>query len=248
MGIFRKIISVKPNQVGYLYKNNQLYKRLNPGIYKFFDFAHRLDIAIVPTISKIITVVNQEVLTQDNISLRLSYLLEYQITDSDVFLNRFNLLDVPAHNRYANAVIEAEGVIHNLSQIDLRRAIANIESQSINAEKYDIFNTIPELLQNRLREYGITIHQLIVKDISFPKMIQQLFAQQLETKIRAKLDLENARTTVATARALKNAAELMKNNENIKFIQYLETVAKIAAQGKHTFVLGDLQNQSLPKS
>ncbi|MEL6787668.1 MAG: hypothetical protein AAFO76_09715, partial [Cyanobacteria bacterium J06607_15] len=72
-----------------------------------------------------------------------------------------NLLDVPAHNRYANAVIEAEGVIHNLSQIDLRRAIANIESQSINAEKYDILNTIPELLQNRLREYGITIHQLI---------------------------------------------------------------------------------------
>jgi len=68
-------------------------------------------------------------------------------------------------------------------------------------------------------------------------MIQQLFAQQLKAKIRAKIDLENARTTVATARALKNAAELMKNNENIKFIQYLETITKIAAQGKHTFIL-----------
>ncbi|MEM8718357.1 MAG: slipin family protein [Cyanobacteria bacterium P01_G01_bin.39] len=247
MALFRKVVSVRPNQVGYLYKNNQLYKRLDPGIYKFFDFTRKLDTVIIPTISKMITVVNQEVLTRDNISLRLSYLLEYQITDGNVFLNRFNLFDVPDNHRYGNTIAEAEGIVHNLSQVDLRNAISRIESQSINVQKHDVLNRIPESLQNKLREYGITVHQLIIKDISFPKMIQQLFAQQLEAKIRAKLDLENARTTVATARGLKNAAELMKNNENIKFIQYLETMVKIAAQGKHTFVLGDLQNRSLPK-
>ena len=32
----------------------------------------------------------------------------------------------------------------------------------------------------------------------------------------------------------------MKNNENIKFIQFLETISKIATQGKHTFVIGDI--------
>lgn len=44
---------------------------------------------------------------------------------------------------------------------------------------------------------------------------------------------------------VKNAAELMKNNENIKFIQYLETISKIATQGKHTFVIGDIQKNNL---
>lgn len=39
----------------------------------------------------------------------------------------------------------------------------------------------------------------------------------------------------------------MKNNENIKFIQYLETIVKIAARGKHTFVLGDIQDRTLSK-
>lgn len=93
MGLFRKVVSVRPNQVGYLYRKNKFYKKLPPGIYKFFDLAQKLDAIIIPTISKLITVTNQEVLTKDNISLRISYLLEYQITDGDIFINRFNLFD-----------------------------------------------------------------------------------------------------------------------------------------------------------
>jgi hypothetical protein len=68
---------------------------------------------------------------------------------------------------------------------------------------------------------------------------------QLESKIRAKADLENARTAVASARALKNAADIMKNDDNIKFHQLLEAITKIAARGKHSFNInfGDLQNK-----
>lgn len=55
---------------------------------------------------------------------------------------------------------------------------------------------------------------------------------------------ENARTTVATARALKNASELMKDDENIKFFQLLETITKIADKGKHTFMIGDIQQMT----
>ena len=84
-------------------------------------------------------------------------------------------------------------------------------------------------------------------DITFPKAIQDLFARLLDSKIRAKSELENARTAVATARALKNASELMKGDENIKFFQYLETISKIADKGKHTFVIGEVP-QNLSKS
>ena len=245
MGLFRKVVSVRPNQVGYLYKKNKFQKKLVPGIYKFFDFHKEIDAVIIPTISKIITITNQEVLTKDNISLRISYLVEYQITEGDIFVNKFNLFANTFNRLYANSLSEAESVIHNLSQVYLREAIATIESQEINKKRGEILNAIPDALQNKLNNYGISIHQLIVKDINFPKMIQQLFAQQLEAKIRAKLDLENARTTVATARTLKNASELMKDNENIRFIQFLETITKIATQGKHTFIIGDVKQERL---
>jgi len=34
----------------------------------------------------------------------------------------------------------------------------------------------------------------------------------------------------------------MKDDDNIKFFQMLETITKIAEKGKHTFVIGDIQN------
>ena len=247
MGLLRKVISIRPNQIGYLYKNNKFQRILNPGIYRLFDFFRELDVIIIPTVSKLITVTNQEVLTKDNISLRLSYILEYQITESEVFTSRFDLLNSPIKQRFANLIAEAENIVHSFSQVYLREEIANVVSQELSDRRKEIFNTIPEGLKSKLSNYGIYIHQLVIKDIYFPKTIQQLFAQQLEAKIRSKLDLENAKTTVATARALKNAAELMKNNENIKFIQYLETITKIAAQGKHTFVVGNLKISELGK-
>ena len=89
-------------------------------------------------------------------------------------------------------------------------------------------------------ELGITIEQAQLRDLTFPKTIQDLFAKHLEAKIRAKSDLENARTAVATARALKNASELMKDDDNIKFFQIIETITKIAEKGKHTFMIGDI--------
>lgn len=62
----------------------------------------------------------------------------------------------------------------------------------------------------------------------------------MEAKIRAKADLENARTAVAIARTLKKASKIMKGDDNIKFFQLLETIGKIAEKGKHTFNFGDI--------
>ena len=230
-----KRISIKPNQIGYLYRKNQFDRRLQPGIYRFFDWNVEIEAIALPTTAKLLSVLNQEVLTKDNIALRFSYIVEYKISDGERFLAAFDVFQSSTYLLY-----EAEQLIHNLTQVHLRQVIAAIDSEAINEQRNTMLSTVPVELRNRLATSGIEIQQLILRDITFPKSIQDLFAKQLEAKIRAKSDLENARTTVATARALKNASELMKDDENIKFFQVLETITKIAANGKHTFVIGDL--------
>jgi regulator of protease activity HflC (stomatin/prohibitin superfamily) len=97
---------------------------------------------------------------------------------------------------------------------------------------------IPDPLQASVKKFGIELESMQLRDITFPKRIQELFALQLEAKIRGQTDLENARTAVATARALKNASQLMGDEQNIQFLQYMEALVKIASSGKHTFVIG----------
>ncbi|MEP6848780.1 MAG: slipin family protein [Acidobacteriota bacterium] len=227
--------SVPPNQLGFLYVKNKLEKKLEPGIYDFFDYSRHLHVVILPSTSRILNVVNQEVLTKDNIALRFSYFVEYRISIPEAFVDKFDVFS----NSY-DIFSQAEQLIHNLSQVYLRKEIAEIESERLNEKRNDILTEIPASLQKDLQEVGVEIVRLLVRDLSFPKAIQDLFSKQLEATVRAKADLENARSQVATARALKNASELMKGDENIKFVQFMETINKIAEKGKHTFVIGEL--------
>jgi regulator of protease activity HflC (stomatin/prohibitin superfamily) len=230
-----KTVSVKPNHIGYLYKNNQFHKRLQPGIYRFLAGLTDFTTVLLPTNERFVAVANQEVLTKDNIALRFSYFVRYIVSDSDRFVAKFDVFREPYF-----LFVDAEQLIHHLSQVHLREAIAQVESESLNEQRHQLLSAVPEPLQEQLSEYGIVLLELTLRDLTFPKAIQDLFSRRLESKIRAQSDLENARTAVASARALKNASELMKGDDNIRFLQFLETLTKVAATGKHTFVLGDL--------
>ena len=115
-----------------------------------------------------------------------------------------------------------------------------MDRETLNEKRNELTEFKTEEMEKQVSELGVTIEQAQLKDLTFPKSIQDLFAKHLEAKIRAKSDLENARTAVATARALKNASELMKDDDNIKFFQFIETITKIAEKGRHTFMIGDL--------
>ncbi len=235
MRIFKKQYQVKPNTVGYLYRDNIYEQKLLPGYYEIRDWKNRTELFTLPENSKLLTVTNQEVLTKDNVALRFSFNVIYKISDGQKFLGKFVL------DRQVHVIIqEAEQRLYNIVQLYIRNKIAEMDSETLNEKRNELteFKTLE--MEKEVSEFGITIEQAQLRDLTFPKSIQDLFAKHLESKIRAKSELENARTAVSTARALKNASELMKDDENIKFFQIIETITKIADKGKHTFVIGDI--------
>jgi len=242
MGILKKKYQVKPNTVGFLYRDNTFERKLAPGYYKVWNWGNRTELFILPETSKLLTVTNQEVLTKDNVALRFSFNVIYRITDGQKFLGKFAL-----DKAVFSIIAEAENRLYNIVQLYIRGKIAELDSETLNEKRNELASFKTEEMAKEVAEFGITIEQARLRDLTFPKSIQDLFAKHLEAKIRAKSELENARTAVATARALKNASELMKDDENIKFFQIIETIAKIAEKGKHTFMIGDI-NQLAKKN
>lgn len=235
MSIFKREFHVKPNTIGYLYQDNKLLESLDPGLYKYWDWDKRMELYSIPTTSKFLTVTNQEVLTKDNIALRFSFNIVYRIIDGQKLLTMF-----PLDTESYYIISQLEERICNIVQIFLRDRIAEFESESINEKRTELTEFKTEKMEDQVKVFGVTIEQAQFRDLTFPKSIQELFSKHLEAKIKAKADLENARTAVAKARTLKNAAEIMKGDEHMKFIQLLESIEKIADKGKHTFNFGDI--------
>jgi len=234
MGIFTKTYEVMPFYQGFLFRNNTFEKQLNAGFHEIYDWKDRTKLYQIPQNSLLIRVTNQEILTKDNIALRFSFNIIYKVTDG------LKLLENTIINNEYYILSDAEHKLQSLVQIYFRKMISQIESEALNEKRAEWTDLKPEEIQSKTNEFGVEIENIQIRDITFPKSIQELFARHLEAKIRAKADLENARTAVATARALKNASELMKNDENIRFFQTLETITKIAEKGKHTFMIGDI--------
>ena len=235
MGIFKKQYQVKPNTVGFLYRNNVFERKLTSGYHEVRDWKDRTELFILPETSKLLTVNNQEVLTKDNVALRFSFIVIYRITDGQKFLDKFAL------DKQMYAIIqEAEQRLYNIVQLYIRNKIAELDSETLNEKRNELTDFKTDEMLKEVSEFGITVEQAQLRDLTFPKSIQDLFAKHLEAKIRSKSELENARTAVATARALKNASELMRDDDNIKFFQIIETITKIAEKGKHTFMIGDI--------
>ena len=234
MRIFKKLYQVKPNTVGFLYRDNVFVEKWTPGRYKIWDPNDRTEMLTLPQTLQIFSITNQEVLTKDNIALRFSFNVLYTITDGHKFLNQF------AQDGQRYLLGNAEVYLKRIVQLSARKIISELDSDALNEKRNDFSNLKTEEVEKEAAVFGITIERVQIIDLTFPKSIQDLFMRQLEAKIRAKADLENARTAVAVARALKNASELMKDDDNIKFFQMIETISKIAEKGKHTFMIGDI--------
>ena len=235
MGTLKKKFQVRANTEGYLFKKNEFDRKLTAGIYKLWDWKNELEVVILPTTSRLLNITNQEVLTKDNISFRFSFYLLYKIVDGKKFLDNFF---VDGNSSFM--INQAEQHIWTLAQLHVRNIIVNYESEELNEKRSELTGLHKEKLNKQLEKYGVEIEEMELKDLIFPKSIQELFAKHLEAKVRARADLENARTAVATARTLKNASELMKNDDNIRFFHMLEALSKVAEKGKHTFMIGDL--------
>ncbi len=86
-------------------------------------------------------------------------------------------------------------------KLQARNLISAIDSEQISDRREQISDLLTPAIKEQIAKSGIDLQSVHMLDLTFPKVIQNLFAKQLEAKIRAKTDLENARTAVATARA-----------------------------------------------
>lgn len=239
---FEKVFQVRPNQIGCLFKNNVLHEKLAPGTYRYEDEKGEYALLPIDMPQRFLLINNQEVLSKDNVALRFSYFLSYRVGKIENLLDNFSLEYAFSYPSATALFTQVEARLTNITHAHIRKIISSIQSEELNEKREEITDFKTEAMVQEADSFGIVLENAHIRDLTFPKNIQDLFNKQLEAKIRSKTDLENARTAVATARALKNASEIMKDDDNIRYMQFLETLHKIASKGNHTFVLSN-QNE-----
>lgn len=207
-------------QRGLLYRNGKFLSALNPGRHTYY--APWYTIQKVDIRTRYITLPGQEVLSADNISMKISLVASYKVTDPYLAVNQ---------------VINYEEALYLILQLDLRDVIGSLAVDDLLARREEIGRTVFDRSTQKVVDLGLELQLVNLKDIMFPGELKNIFAQVVNARKAGLAALERARGESAALRNLANAARLLDGNPNLHQLRFLQTLE--GKTGNTIVILGD---------
>jgi regulator of protease activity HflC (stomatin/prohibitin superfamily) len=206
--------------VGLFYRHGKFIDVLRPG--RHVRWGRNLTLDPQDTRKAFLAVAGQEVLTSDNIGVKLSLHVAYQVTD-------------PV--KAAHDTQSWQGDLYNAAQLALRSVVSGVAAEALLTQRLDL---APQLLARVLPEaakIGLTVHAVEVKDVMLPADLKRAFGDVLKAKQEGQAALERARGESASLRNLANAARVLEGNPALMNLRVLQSLATAQNAG-NTLVLG----------
>jgi regulator of protease activity HflC (stomatin/prohibitin superfamily) len=216
----RRAFLVPEGYAGLLYQRGKFVEVLRAGEHVRWGRKFTLGVADLRKTS--LLVAGQEVLTSDNVGIKTSLLVTYQVVDP-----------VKAAHETQNW----QGDLYNATQIALRTVAGGVTIEALLGKRLDIGAQLIARVQPDVAKVGINVTAIEVKDVTLPNDLKRAFADVLKAKQEGQAALERARGESASLRSLANAARVLEGNpalQNLRLMQSLTT----AQNAGNTLVLG----------
>ena len=217
---FRHAFLVPEGYAGLLYHKGKFSELVNPG--RHIRWGRYFNIEAQDLRKAFLAVAGQEVLTADNISLKLSLLVGYQVAD-------------PVKS--AHETQHWQGDLYNAAQLALRAVVGGVAVEALLNQRLEIGAQLLARVQPDAARIGITVHSVDVKDVMFPAELKRAFAEVLKSKQEGQAALERARGESAALRNLANAARLLEGNPALMNLRLMQSLSTAQSAG-NTLVLG----------
>ena len=185
---------------------------LIPGLQKMTKVDLRVIVLDVPT---------QDVISRDNVSVRVNAVIYFRIVDPE-----------KAVIRVAN-VFEATS---QLSQTTLRSVLGQHELDDMLAERDKLNADIQEILDQRTDNWGIKVANVEIKHVDLDESMIRAIAQQAEAERSRRAKVINAEGEKQAATMLAEAARMLGSEEQALQLRYLQTLKEIANERSNTIV------------
>src|SRR3989344_5831993 len=220
--VFILLISIKQiNQYerGILFTFGKYTGMLEPGwriVIPVIQGYQRVDIR-----TKAVDVPDQEAITKDNVSTRISAVIYYKVSDA------------------AKAILEVEDfffAVHQLAQTTMRNVVGEVELNNLLADRDAVAQRIKEIVGGTTTSWGLKVLSVELKDIILPEDMKRTMAKQAEAEREKKATIINSEGEVVAAQNLAKAAKLMGETPGALHLRTLHSINDISSDQSNTIV------------
>lgn len=219
-GKFRHAMIVPEGYVALVYANGKFVEVLQAG--RQVRWGRNITFNAQDVRKAVLQIPGQDVLTADNVSVKFSLALIYQIAD-------------PVKTAHETQNWHAD--IYSAAQLALRTVISAAPMETLLAQRNAIDAQLLPIVQPLANAIGISVIAVQVKDIILPGDLKRAFAETLKAKQEGQAALERARGETAALRNLANAARVLDANPALMNLRLVQSITSAQNAG-HTLVFG----------
>jgi regulator of protease activity HflC (stomatin/prohibitin superfamily) len=177
----------------------------------------------------------QDVITRDNISVRVNAVLYFRVADP------------------ALAIMEVQDYLYatgQLAQTTLLSVLGQVELDELLADRRKVNELLRQIIDERTDFWGIEISAVEIKDVQLPEGMRRAIARQAEAERERRAKVINAQGELQASETLAEAARVLQSQPASIQLRYLQTVTEIAAENNSTTIFPipiDLLRAFLPR-
>ncbi|WP_330178682.1 slipin family protein [Nocardia sp. NBC_01503] len=190
-----------------LFRDGTLERVLEPGRHKYD--ADRCTLVSVEMRPRMLQLPGQELLTRDGLSVRVSLVADWVVTDPVAFTTGAQSAEsvlYAAMQEVARDLLAA----HTLDELIADRALLTIGTEQI---------------AGKVERLGIRVNSVRAKDLMLPGELRKAALETILARERGRAELERARAEAAALRSLANTAKLLEDNPVLLRLRTLQVAA-----------------------
>jgi len=163
----------------------------------------------------------QDVITKDNVSVKVNAVLYYRVIDA------------------RRAIVEVENFPYatsQLAQTTLRSVLGQVELDDLLSDRERLNHQLQEILDQRTDSWGIKVSAVEVKHVDLPENMQRAMARQAEAEREKRAKIIAAEGEALAADALGTAADIMMAHPLALQLRNLQSLVELGVDQNTTVV------------
>lgn len=164
----------------------------------------------------------QDVISRDNVSVKVNAVVYYQVVNPDHAVNRVEDFYVATSQ---------------LAQTTLRSVLGKQDLDEMLSNREQLNQDIQEILDRQTENWGIKVDHVEIKNVDLDPTMVRAIAKQAEAERGRRAKVINAEGELQAAKQLDEAAQILGKRPETMQLRYLETMGEFTNSKGSTIVL-----------
>jgi regulator of protease activity HflC (stomatin/prohibitin superfamily) len=204
---------------GVIFRLGRLIAQKGPGLILLIPIIDRMVRVDLRTVT--LTVPPQEVITKDNVTVRVNAVAYFRVIDPN------------------RAITEVENFLvatSQISQTTLRSVLGKAELDALLSERERLNIELQQIIDEQTEPWGVKVSTVEVKDVELPQEMQRAIARQAEAERERRAKIISADGEFQAAEKLSQAAEIFSRHPATLQLRYLQTLLDIGVNQNSTII------------